>query len=597
VGGLAGYVYASSSGSTLISNCYVIGKVSGANTVGGLAAYNGYYSKINSCYVDVIVNGYDHVGGLVGYNSGGTIEHCYAKGKVNGTNNNVGGLVGWNTAWAWPIAFCYTTNTVSGNDHVGGLVGGNSDSHIRCCIAANDTIKARASSTARINRIAGHSELNSNYNSNYALNTILLTTTSAPIIIKTDDDTVNGTSKTLTELQKFSFYMNRNNWLYTTYGWNITSSTSPWSMCHGERLPFFRWENITCTNTFVSVTNITGVPTVATVNIPLVLNGTVEPSNATSQTIVWSILDTGGTFATLNGNMLTAAAVGTIIVTATIADGNPNGANYIQNCTITVGTDIPVTNIIGVPSVATVNVPLALTATVEPSDATNQTIVWTIFDVGTTLATLNGDTFTAAAAGTVVVTATIADGIIIGTPYTQDFSITVNVIPVTSITGVPTTAIINILLMLTGTVEPSNATNQTISWSISTNDNGTTSSSINGNMLTAAATGAVTVTATITDGLAIGTPYTRDFSLMVNIVGIVETDYNASVRVYPNPAFTYLHVKFDSQELADYNIYSITGQIILQGKIKDNSPINIESLAKGMYFLKIAGKTVKFVKE
>jgi hypothetical protein len=80
-------------------------------------------------------------------------------------------------------------------------------------------------------------------------------------------------------------------------------------------------------------------------------------------------------------------------------------------------------------------------------------------------------------------------------------------------------------------------------------------------------------------------------------VGIVEKISDVGLQIYPNPAFTQLHVKFDSQEPANYNIYSIIGQIILQGKVQDNSSINIESLAKGMYYLKIADKTVKFVKE
>ena len=88
-----------------------------------------------------------------------------------------------------------------------------------------------------------------------------------------------------------------------------------------------------------------------------------------------------------------------------------------------------------------------------------------------------------------------------------------------------------------------------------------------------------------------------ELTLTVGSVGIVEMPLMASLRVFPNPASTQLHVKLDSQEPAEYNIFSITGQILLQGKIQVNLPINIESLASGMYYLKIAGKTVKFVKE
>ena len=78
------------------------------------------------------------------------------------------------------------------------------------------------------------------------------------------------------------------------------------------------------------------------------------------------------------------------------------------------------------------------------------------------------------------------------------------------------------------------------------------------------------------------------------------TNGNSSIVVYPNPASTLLHVKFDKQEIMDYSIYNVMGQIILQGKLQEDSVINIEFLAKGMYYLKIAGKEngiIKFVKQ
>jgi hypothetical protein len=41
-------------------------------------------------------------------------------------------------------------------------------------------------------------------------------------------------------------------------------------------------------DTFIAVTGITGVPTAAIAGNALPLSGTVEPSNATDKTIVWS---------------------------------------------------------------------------------------------------------------------------------------------------------------------------------------------------------------------------------------------------------------------------------------------------------------------
>jgi hypothetical protein len=87
---------------------------------------------------------------------------------------------------------------------------------------------------------------------------------------------------------------------------------------------------------FVAVTGITDVPTSATAQAPLVLTGTVNPSNATNQTIIWSVRDAGTTGATIGGNTLTATAAGTVTVTATIVNGATATTNYTQDFSINV---------------------------------------------------------------------------------------------------------------------------------------------------------------------------------------------------------------------------------------------------------------------
>jgi len=87
---------------------------------------------------------------------------------------------------------------------------------------------------------------------------------------------------------------------------------------------------------FVAVTNITGVPATATVETPLALTGTVVPSNATNQIIVWSVVDAGATGATITGNVFEATAAGTAIITAIIADGATATTDYGKEFTITV---------------------------------------------------------------------------------------------------------------------------------------------------------------------------------------------------------------------------------------------------------------------
>jgi len=51
--------------------------------------------------------------------------------------------------------------------------------------------------------------------------------------------------------------------------------------------------------TFVAVTDIINIPTTATVDSVLTLNGMVIPPNATNKTIVWSIQNEGSTGATI----------------------------------------------------------------------------------------------------------------------------------------------------------------------------------------------------------------------------------------------------------------------------------------------------------
>ncbi|MCL2070543.1 MAG: hypothetical protein FWH19_06125 [Treponema sp.] len=190
---------------------------------------------------------------------------------------------------------------------------------------------------------------------------------------------------------------------------------------------------VTVGATLVPVTSITSVPTAATAGTPLTLTSTVNPSNATNTTITWTVMNVGGTGATIAAgtNILTTTAAGIATVRATITDGTAVGTNYTQDFTITVtAVFVPVTpgGITGVPTTATVGIPLTLISTVNPSNATNTTITWTVTTPGTTGATIAPGTniLNATAAGTATVRATIVDGTAVGMNYTQDFTITVS---------------------------------------------------------------------------------------------------------------------------------------------------------------------------
>ena len=92
--------------------------VTGRDWVGGLAGYAFQFVHFNRSYATGRVSGNELVGGLVG---GGAprVSHCYATVRVSGTGAAIGGLVGF----AGRVYFSYATGLVSGKDGVGGLAG------------------------------------------------------------------------------------------------------------------------------------------------------------------------------------------------------------------------------------------------------------------------------------------------------------------------------------------------------------------------------------------------------------------------------------------------------------------------------------------
>ena len=85
-----------------------------------------------------------------------------------------------------------------------------------------------------------------------------------------------------------------------------------------------------------------------------------------------------------------------------------------------------------------------------------------------------------------------------------------------------------------------------------------------------------------------------------NIVSVPLINSNSTIYIYPNPASNQLRVtNYELRENAVIEIYDVVGQM-LQSKIvnlQSEIMFDVSHLASGMYFLKIAGKTVKFLKE
>jgi len=259
--------------------------------------------------------------------------------------------------------------------------------------------------------------------------------------------------------------------------------------------------------------------------VPLALSSNVAPANATNQMITWSVSGGDVPGASVSGIVLNVPTAGSVIVRATIRNGADRDMDYVQDFSISVtSVHIPVSNIAGIPTSMTAGTPIALSGTVAPSNATNHLISWSIQHDGGANASVSGNILSAAAAGTVVVRATITNGASDNTNYVQDFSIEVAPahIPVASITGAPTEVVAGNPVTLMVAVSPANATNQIIAWSVLNPD--PTGATLSGNVLNTANAGTVTIRATIVNGAGVSTNYTQDFVIVVTEAQTTPTD-------------------------------------------------------------------------
>lgn len=98
-----------------ITNCYVVGVVTGNSSSGGLVWDNN--SSIINCYTDVEITA-GAAGGLMCYNDGSVIN-SYSSNNVTATNGDAGGLVIENGG---NIINCHATGIVTASTYAGGLV-------------------------------------------------------------------------------------------------------------------------------------------------------------------------------------------------------------------------------------------------------------------------------------------------------------------------------------------------------------------------------------------------------------------------------------------------------------------------------------------
>lgn len=261
----------------------------------------------------------------------------------------------------------------------------------------------------------------------------------------------------------------------------------------------------------------------------------LSPPTASVNTIEWAVTNgstTGVATGLVEDGKVTPAAAGTLTLAARIAGGGVDGEDYIESgLTIEVtNAFVAVTGIDWTSPAGTAGVALDLSGvTVRPDNSTNQNIVWSVAgdsEIAAANVTISGTSKTAvitpAQAGQLRLTATIANGLAQGSPYSASFTIPIaaQFVAVTSIDNVPSTAYVNVELNLSSAaVHPDEATHKDIIWTVKdAGGTGLTNDGIVDNKFTPASAGTLELTATITDGLAEGEDFTCNFTITVNAV-------------------------------------------------------------------------------
>jgi len=180
---------------------------------------------------------------------------------------------------------------------------------------------------------------------------------------------------------------------------------------------------------FVDVTKITLTSPVSVVaSEQLTLTATVSPSDATNKDIIWSVVSGPGEIT--GGNKLNATEMGTIVVRATINEGNLDGSAFTEDFSIEAVPDVNGI-LITCPSTKNVRSMHEITALVNTNSGNNsRDILWEISDPGIAEPQLktdgNGKTFLYTRYdGVVLIRGRIIDGIGPGEDFVSpDFAIT-----------------------------------------------------------------------------------------------------------------------------------------------------------------------------
>jgi uncharacterized protein YjdB len=327
----------------------------------------------------------------------------------------------------------------------------------------------------------------------------------------------------------------------------------------------------TCTLTVTQpVTGVSLNKTELSLNIGTAetLAATALPANANNQTVTWE--SSAPAVATVDAvtGVVTAIAKGEAVITVTTEEGG-----FTATCAVTVTQPVTGITLNQTELSLKVNETETLVATIEPADASNQTVLFS--SDAPAVATVDGATglVTAIARGEATITATTKDG-----GFTATCTLTVTQ-PVTGASLNKTELSLNIgtAETLVATVLPANANNQTVAWS-SSNPAVATVDAVTG-VVTAIAKGEAVITVTTEEG-----GFTANCAVSVKSVGINDNTLT-TVTVYCSGNSVCI-VNSNNIPLKSVQIADVLGRVVYDGKAGSSVTIPVNS-ASGIYIVRI----------
>ncbi|WP_163381380.1 GLUG motif-containing protein [Cyclobacterium sp. SYSU L10401] len=212
----------------------------------GLFGYTSGATIRNVGLVNVDITGNDHVGGLVGENRGGIIYDSYSIGDIMGLNSWVGGLVGLNRDNS-TISRSFADGNVLGlGSRIGGLVGAN---YRDSTISNSYAIGIVEGNSSRVGGLVGYNNNSSTVNQSYATGPITGTSDVGGLVGRNASDSTvtnsywdmdtSGQATSAGGSGAVGLTSAQARQQASYGGWNFADD---WYMIEDETRPFGRWE-------------------------------------------------------------------------------------------------------------------------------------------------------------------------------------------------------------------------------------------------------------------------------------------------------------------------------------------------------------------